>query len=216
VSGLSAEVGSNPIPVAIPDAAGAIPVRVAALTEGVLQAMFPNNSKTAMAILLVGLIGGGTALVLGRPPEMSGKPAPGPKPAEAKEAAIKAMQERLQGTWKCLVLHSAGVKSELDLTFTIKGNTWETELDGRVFQSGTFKLNDLDSSPKQIEWVITSSEAVGDKDKSMHGIFMLDGDSLICVQSDAAVYPRPHVFFTEPNDGCFAAMYKRVDPKKDR
>jgi uncharacterized protein (TIGR03067 family) len=178
--------------------------------------MVPNGSKAAMAILLVALIGGGTAVVLGRQPATPEKAAPVPKQAEAKEAAIKAMQERLQGTWKCLALHSGGVKSELDLTFTIKGNTWETKLDGRVYQSGTFKLTDLDASPKQIEWVIAFSVPAGDQDKTMHGIFMLDGDSLICVQSDAAVYPRPQVFFTEPNDGCFAAMFKRADPKKDR
>jgi len=109
-----------------------------------------------------------------------------------------------------------GVKSEPDLTLTIKGNTWETNLAGTVYQSGTFKLNDLDASPKQIEWEIDYSVPVGDKGKTMHGIFMLDGDSLVFVQSDAAVYTRPQVFFTEPNDGCFAAMYKRVDPKKDR
>ena len=90
------------------------------------------------------------------------------------------------------------MKSELDLTFTIKGNTWETKLDGRVYQSGTFKLTDLDASPKQIEWVIAFSVPAGDQDKTMHGIFMLDGDSLICVQSDAAVYPRPQVFRIQP------------------
>ena len=81
------------------------------------------------------------------------------KKAEAKEVAVKAMQERLQGTWKCVSMHCNGVKSKPDHTCTIKGNTWETKLDGKVFQSGRFELVDLDASPKQIEWVITAAEA---------------------------------------------------------
>lgn len=128
-------------------------------------------------------------------------------------AAAKTMQGRLQGTWKCVALQSGGMKSERDLTCTIKGNSWETTLDGQVYQAGTFKIVDLDASPKQIDWVIAFDAAGENKDKTYHGIFMLDGNSLCCCNSDAAVYPRPQVFFTEPNDGCFAAIYKRVAMK---
>jgi uncharacterized protein (TIGR03067 family) len=85
-----------------------------------------------------------------------------------------------------------------------------------VFQSGTLKLVDLDTSPKQIEWVITFAEADEDKGKTCHGIFMLDGDSLCWVASDAAKYPRPQSFFTQPDDGCCAGLFKRADPKTDR
>jgi uncharacterized protein (TIGR03067 family) len=131
----------------------------------------------------------------------------------ARAAAAKAMQERLQGTWKCLALHSGGLKREADLTFTITGNTWETKLIGQKYQAGTFKIVDLDASPKQIDWLISFDAAGENKDATYHGIFMLDGDALCCVNSDAAVYPRPQVFFTEPNDGCFASMYKRVAAK---
>jgi uncharacterized protein (TIGR03067 family) len=185
------------------------------------RAIPPSVSAKACAvaaglILAVGAVG----LALAQEPDRRDQPArnaaPVHKQAEAKEATTRAMQERLQGSWKRVAQHLGGTKFEFDLTLTIKGNTWETELDGRVYQSGTLKLTDLDASPKQIEWVISYSEVVGDKDKTMHGMFMLDGDSLICVQSDAAVYPRPQVFFTKPDDGCFAAMYKRADSKKDR
>jgi uncharacterized protein (TIGR03067 family) len=184
----------------------------------VLEAMVTSNLKAAMGILVAAcLIGGGTAVVLGRPPETPKKVAPVPEQAGAKEAAVKAMRERLQGTWKCVALHMGGVKSERDLVCAIKEGTWETKLDGRVYQSGTFKLVDLDASPKHIDWVITSDAVEeGNRGKTFHGIFMLDGDSLCGVNSDAATSPRPHVFFTEPNDGCYAAMYQRVDPKKDR
>ncbi len=219
--------------VALPECTRAALVRAAdplhpsaAVKALAARAIPPTVSAKARAVaaglvLAVGAVGLALAQEPGRggnnrEPEAPKKAAPVPRRAETKEAAIKAMQERLQGAWKCLALHSVGVKSEPDLTLTIKGNTWETNLAGTVYQSGTFKLNDLDANPKQIEWVVAYSVPVGDKGKTMHGIFMLDGDSLISVHSDAAVYPRPQVFFTEPNDGCFAAMYKRVDPKKDR
>lgn len=180
--------------------------------------MFPKSLKAAVGILTVaGLIGLGAAGVPGQEPATPAKADPAPKQAEAKVAAIKALQERLQGTWKCAALQAGGVKSERDLTCTIKGNTWETRLDGRAYQSGTLKVVDPDASPRHIDWVITSDAVEKDNEgKTFHGIFMLDGDSLCCVNSDAAVSPRPQVFFTEPNDGCYAAMYRRVDPTRDR
>jgi RNA polymerase sigma factor (sigma-70 family) len=215
-AGVPALVVSNTIKVASLTAAGqattgVISVKVAALTEGVLKAMFLSKLKSVVGVLMVAvcLIGVGTAVVLGKQPDEA-------KKAEAKEAAVKAMQERLQGTWKCLSMHSNGVKAEPDLTCTIKGNSWETKLDGRVFQSGTFKLVDLDASPKQIEWVITVAEAEEAKGKTIHGIFMLDGDSLCWNTCAAAKYPRPQAFFTQQDDGCCAGMFKRADPKKDR
>jgi RNA polymerase sigma factor (sigma-70 family) len=219
--GVPASVVSNTIAVARLCAAGQaatglISVRVAALSEGVLQAMCVSKLKSAARVLVVAacLAGIGTAISLGQPPE-SAKAAPAMK-QEGKEVAVKAMQERLQGTWRCVSMHCGGVKSEPDMTCTIKGNAWETKLDGRVFQSGTLKLVDLDASPKQVEWVITLAEAEEDKDKTCHGIFMLDGDSLCWVASDAAKYPRPQAFFTQQDDGCCAGMFRRVDPTKDR
>ncbi|HEX3149669.1 MAG TPA: sigma-70 family RNA polymerase sigma factor [Gemmataceae bacterium] len=198
-------------------ATGVIPVKVAALTEGVLKAMFLTKLKAVVVgVLMVAmcLIGVSTAVAVGQQPDSPKKPDEAKK-AEANEVAVKAMQERLQGTWKCVSTHSNGMKSDLDIIYTIKGNTWETKLDGKVFQSGTFKLVDLDASPKQIEWVITFAEADEAKGKTIHGIFMLDGDSLCWNTCDAAKYPRPQAFFTEPDDGCCAGMFKRADPKKE-
>ncbi len=221
-AGVPASVVSKTIKVASLLAAGqattgVISVTVAALTEGVLKAMFLSKLKAVVGVLMAAmcLIGIGTAVVLGQQPDSPKKPDEA-KQAEAKEATVKAMQERLQGTWKLVSMHCGGVKSEPVMTSTIKGNTWETKLDGRVYQSGTFKLVDLDANPKQIEWVITFAEAEEDKDKTCHGIFMLDGDSLCWVASDAAKYPRPQTFFTQQDDGCCAGMIKRADPKNER
>ena len=219
-AGVPAAVVSRTIKVASLTAAGqattgVISVQVAALTDGVLKAMFLSKLKSVVGVLMVAvcLIGIGTAVVLGRQPDSPKKP---DEAKQAKEAAVKATQERLQGTWKCVSMHCGGVKSEPDMTCTIKGSAWETRLDGRVYQSGTFKLVDLDANPKQIEWVITFAEAEEDKGKTCHGIFMLDGDSLCWVASDAAKYPRPQAFFTQQDDGCCAGMFRRTDPKKER
>jgi RNA polymerase sigma factor (sigma-70 family) len=198
-------------------ATGVMSVKVAALTEGVLKAMFLNKLKGVLAVVLVALvcIGGGvtiTPMVMGKQPD-SPKKADDKKQEETKEAAVKAMQERLQGTWKCVFMQHNGVKSEPDLLHTIKGNSWESKLDGRVSQSGTFKLVDLDASPKQIDSLTTSADAevVGErKDKTNRGIFMLDGDTLImCVHDDE----RPKAFITQADDGCTVAQFKRVAAK---
>jgi uncharacterized protein (TIGR03067 family) len=184
-------------------------------SDGVLT-MLMSKLKAVVGALMVAvcLIGIGTAFVLGRQPDSPDKAAPVPKRADTNEAAIRAMQDRFQGTWKCVAVHMGGVKTKADLTLTITGNSWESMLDGRAYQSGTFKLVDLGASPKQIDWVITA-DTLEDNNKNTtdHGIFMIDGDSLICANSDVATYPRPEVFFSAPTDGCYAGMYMRV-PKK--
>jgi RNA polymerase sigma factor (sigma-70 family) len=198
-------------------AAGVVSARVAALAKGVSKAMFLNKLRVVVGVLmLVFLLGIGAAVSLGQQQDSPKKAEPEANQGEGKEATVKAMQARLQGTWKCVSMHCGGVKSEPDMTCTIKGNAWETKLDGRVYQSGTFKLVDLDANPKQIEWAITFAEAEEDKDKTCHGIFMLDGASLCWVASDAAKYPRPQSFFTQQDGGCCAGMFKRADPKQER
>jgi len=152
--------------------AGVVPAKVAALMEGVVKTMFVDKLKVVMGVLMMAacLIGIGTAVVLGQQPDS--KADSEAKAAQAKPAAEKTMQERLQGTWKCVSMHCGGVKSQPDLICTIKGNTWESKLDGRVFQSGTFKLVDLDASPKQIDWIITFAEVEADRGKTCRGVFI--------------------------------------------
>jgi hypothetical protein len=62
------------------------------------------------------------------------------------------------------------------------------------FPQGSFTVN---ASPKDIP---------GRNDRTLNGIFMLDGDSLIA--SFGAVV-RPKGFFTERGDGCFAMQFER-------
>jgi uncharacterized protein (TIGR03067 family) len=138
------------------------------------------------------------------------------KKTEAKATAEKEMMERLQGKWKCISHHYNGVKSEPDLTCIYKGNTWETTLDGKVTQSGTFKFVDLNASPKQMDLLITSSVAEQEKGRTCSAIFMLDGDAMCYCASDAAKDPRPTGFATQEGDGWCAGLYKRVDAKEKK
>jgi RNA polymerase sigma factor (sigma-70 family) len=192
------------------------PAEVAALTEGVLRAMLVNKLKTLMGgllVLAVCLCGIGTAVGTGQQDKkaesVTGKAVP-------KATVEQKLRERLQGTWKCVYYHYNGVKSEPDLTITFKGNRWESKLDGKVNQSGTFRLGDLDTSPKQIDLVITFSVVNEEKGRTCSGIFMLDGDALCYCSSDAAKQPRPQGFITQEDDGCCAGLYRRADVKKDR
>jgi RNA polymerase sigma factor (sigma-70 family) len=200
-------------------AAGVISVRVAALTDGVLRAMFVNKIKVGLGVLLVlavCLCGIGTAVGLGQQEASPKKADPEAKKAEAKATAEKEMLERLQGKWKCISYHYNGVKSEPDMTCIYKGNTWETTLDGKVTQSGTFKFVDLNASPKQMDLLITFSVAEEEKGRTCSAIFMLDGDAMCYCASDAAKDPRPTGFATQEGDGCSAGLYKRVDAKEKK
>jgi uncharacterized protein (TIGR03067 family) len=165
-----------------------------------------------LLVLAVCLCGIGTAVGLGQQEASREKPGP-ERNAERKATAEKKMLERLQGTWKCVYYHYNGVKSEPDLTITFKRNTWESKLDGKVNQSGTFRFVNLGTSPKQIDLGITFSVVDEEKGRTCSGIFMLDGDALCYASSDAAKHPRPQGFVTQEDDGCCAGLYKRADAK---
>ena len=164
-------------------------------------------------MLVVVLVGGGVAISLGQPPD-SPKPkkaGSGAKQANAKEEASKAMLKRLEGKWRRVSAHANGEKSVAAAFLTIKGDTWEeTELDGKI-GTGTYKLVDLDASPKQID-SIEEKDVPGRNDKTLNGIFMLDGDSLIMC---FGAVTRPEGFSTERGDGCIALQYER-EPARSR
>jgi uncharacterized protein (TIGR03067 family) len=139
--------------------------------------------------------------------------AAGPQPPGAltggaiKDAAVNEMQKRLEGTWKVVSYHENGGQSVSDNIYTFKGGEWQDELGLRMVDFGTYTLVNLDTSPKQIDFVCTKGES------KLKGIFMLDGDSLIVCVGRGDV--RPKVFFTEkgdPND-FLVTQYKRLPAK---
>ena len=101
--------------------------------------------------------------------------------------------------------HANGEKSETAAVLTVKGDSWETKLDGKVIETGTYKLVDLGANPKQID-SIEDKDVPGRNDKTLNGIFMLEGDSLIMCFGAVA---RPKGFFTERGDGCIAMQFER-------
>jgi RNA polymerase sigma factor (sigma-70 family) len=191
---------------------GMISVTVAALTEGVLKTMVRSKLKVVVgAIMLVAvLVGGGIAISLGQTPD-SPKPKkadPEAKQTNAKDEATKAMLKQLEGTWELVAAHANGEKSPTPAVFvTIKGDAWEsTTRDGKVVDTCTVKLVDLDASPKQIN-SIKNVDIPGRNNQTLEGIFMLDGDSLIMCFNAVA---RPERFFTDRGDGCVAIQFKRA------
>src|SRR5947209_1735126 len=85
--------------------AGLVSAKVAALTEGVLNAMWLTKLKIAAAVLLVGVLAGGAvmlalpALATGQTDvNKAGKPEPAPK--EPQPAARKAAEAQIPKIWK--------------------------------------------------------------------------------------------------------------------
>jgi uncharacterized protein (TIGR03067 family) len=190
---------------------------VAVLTEGVLKSMSQSKLKAIVGILmLVAVIaGGGVAISLGQTPNspQPKKNDPETKQANAKDEDSKAMVKRLQGTWACVSIHVAGKKSEppaiVQTVLTIKGDKWKSRpIDGKPPQTGTIKLVNLNTNPKEID-LVDDNDIPGLKDRTLKGILMLDGDSLLVSFGVA----RPHGFFTEPGDGCFSMQFQRFRAK---
>ena len=184
---------------------------VAALTEGVLKTMFLSKLRVVVGalMLVLVLVGGGVAISLGQPSE-SPKPKkadPESNQANAKEEATKAMLKRLEGTWELVSVHANGERTPTAVVFVrIKGDKWEfTTREGKVIDTSTVKLVDLDASPKRID-SIEDKDVPGRNDRTLNGIFMLDGDSLIVCFGAVA---RPKGFFTERGDGCIATQFER-------
>ena len=63
--------------------------------------------------------------------------------------------------------HANGEKSETAAVLTVKGDSWETKLDGKVIETGYYKLVDLGANPKQID-SIEDKDVPGRNDKTLN------------------------------------------------
>lgn len=81
----------------------------------------------------------------------------------------------LQGTWSTVSVQSGDHASGEDTaeTLTYKWNTYTQSRNGRPYSSGTFKIIDAKSKPKQIEFTVTDGS---DKGAHYRSIYILDGD----------------------------------------
>jgi RNA polymerase sigma factor (sigma-70 family) len=192
-------------------AAGAIPVPVAILAEGVMKMMSLSKLKTGLVILLVAIAAGvgGAALIAQTPPAGgSDQKAAAPPKEAAKDAdraqkeaqekhqkAVKEELEKLQGTWVLTAVEVAGEKPwEQDVTtdarclLTITGNK---SVQGQVSakeKSERFIRIDPTAKPKAIDWAKTDEFKEGEV---FYGIYELDGDTLKLLGGGTKPADRP-------------------------
>jgi RNA polymerase sigma-70 factor (ECF subfamily) len=180
--------------------ASVISPKVAALTEGMVKAMWMTKLKVIGAIVLLVVGIGSTGLVIQE--SFADKPAPPPKADQTKAAAkegesrkaeSKEDSEQIQGKWVVVSAEVAGKPfAEAVGTVMIFDNNKcfinHTKRDDTDL--GTFAL-DSSKQPKHID--MTAKGA----DKPGPGIYELDGDKLtICTAADAKA--RPTKFATSP------------------
>jgi RNA polymerase sigma factor (sigma-70 family) len=189
-------------------AAGVVSAKVAAITEGMVKAMFVTKIKSVLAVVLVvGLALAGIEVGIGlstNPAAMAQQPNVqpngNPKPLLATAEPMSDMQ-KLQGDWQAVELERAGEKASAEkskqYSMIFKGNVITTNVDqGR----SEFKI-DPDKSPKQID--ITALDGPLDG-RTFAGIYSLDKDTLkICLPDGVVNAPdqRPHEFKTTEGSG---------------
>jgi RNA polymerase sigma factor (sigma-70 family) len=191
-------------------AAGAIPVKVAALTEGVIKAMWLTKLKTVTAALLVimaltavaGLICPTRAAE--RPEARAAtRQAENDKPPAAGKRVAKTDLDRLQGVWKLEYVEVSGRAQKMEYykktRLVIKGDKLTLRSnDGRV-EIGSVRV-DSTKRPKEIDMI--SRHPAGHL-MTDPGIYKLNGDKLtICYAPHLdAGQERPTEFETAKEGG---------------
>jgi RNA polymerase sigma factor (sigma-70 family) len=173
--------------------AAGISVPVAALVEGVLEAMVMTKFKSAAVVLLaVTLLGAGAGvLTYGNQPEegvAAGLPAPTQTVAQKADEAA-ADRDRLQGTW-ILLTHARGGQpareENVNRKMVFAGNK-VTIYSPRKDKVYTFRLHPAEA-PKQIDF------SRPEQDTTVMGIYRLKGDTLTLCLGEKR---RPTAFATE-------------------
>jgi RNA polymerase sigma factor (sigma-70 family) len=186
-------------------AAGPVPVKVAALTEGVIEAMLMTKLKTVTAPLLVLIALTGVAGLLCRTPaaerpeaRAATRLADNAKPPAAVRVA-KTDLDRLQGVWKVVDAEFNGgtdrnLKHLQKMRWVIKGDRITIGNGGRD-EIGSVKV-DSTRQPKEID-IITRTAGGPPVDHGNPGIYKLDGDKLtVCYSFNPDVQSRPTEFDT--------------------
>jgi uncharacterized protein (TIGR03067 family) len=178
-------------------AEGVISAKVAALTEGVLKAMFLTKLKTVSAVLAATLLATAAGVFTYHAPAAGQREATqGGEPQPAGKVADKAKtdKDKLHGTWAAVSGETAGKKApeefvqkckvvitgdKISLVGLVRGEK-ETGVEG------TFKL-DPAAMPKAIDISLTNRE-------DALGIYEVEGDTLKMCLVEATGKERPTEF----------------------
>jgi RNA polymerase sigma factor (sigma-70 family) len=172
-------------------AAGAIPASVAALTEGVLRAMFLSKLKVLAAGLLALCLAVAIAAV-------------GARQALADKKEAPKDEEKILGTWAVVSGEEGGQKApeerikQAKLIFAADGKL--TAKLGEREQEFTYQLGPA-KKPKEFS-------VMDDKGRTMLGIYKLDGDTLtVCYDRSG---DRPAEFASPEGTTVVLEVFKRV------
>jgi RNA polymerase sigma factor (sigma-70 family) len=184
---------------------GAIPVKVAALAEGVLKAMLMSKLKAAVAVVLVlGLLATGAmglgyhkAAAQGDKPPVAKEPVQVPQ-KDKKNATPPAKEiSDLEGEWVVVAMEGDGEEATADdvkgMKWVVKGNEITASQPGLTGKM-SFKL-DPKKTPKEIDVTALDGDLKG---TTSPGIYSLEGQRL-CVCFGEKV--RPKKFATAPGGG---------------
>ena len=187
-------------------AAEAIPLTVAALTKGVLQAMLLRKLKVMAAVALAMTIAVVGTVAVGDRPGLA------EKTAAAKEGPVNDM-EKIIGDWAYVSVEVGGQKPPAEdvkkakMIFTPDGKFMAINGKGQK-KGGTFKL---DPAKKPKEMVTTN-----DNGKIHLGIYKLDEDTLtICMHEESGA-PRPTEFTTKKGTKIVLVVLKREKDEGDK
>jgi uncharacterized protein (TIGR03067 family) len=127
---------------------------------------------------------------------------------DAKDQAIKADLQKLQGTYKMASLEVDGKSvSEEKLkssTLTIKGDKYIVKVNDQTYE--TQMTLDPEKKPKTIDMKFLDG---ANKDKSTLGIYKIDGDTFTMCRGLNPGQTRPQDFGTWPDTNTFLVVWKK-------
>ena len=189
-------------------AAGVVSAKVAALTEGVVKAMFVTKIKSVLAVVLVvAALAGAAGLIYQtqageQPKAKEEQPAAKKdqktgeeKQAQPKQQPAKSDQERMVGNW--FIMNDDSMRKGEMWVIDEDQHSHERERLQSHYQAYVHRL-DAGKDPKQIDITVTlvNGPTVG----IIKGIYVLDGDELrLCL--GALGKDRPAAFPKKPGPG---------------